>query len=104
MQANGMMEQKLAAIVQMNKDQWEAIGGYTGNWVPLTVMGGGNGGGSGFNGAQSMLELMTVQNANKLGLDMSVQGGNKGQLAPVVAAPVAHKPKPKAAPVPAVVK
>lgn len=71
MQANGALEQKLAAAVQMNKDQWDAIASYQGNWVPSTVMGGSSGGS---NGAQNLIDMLSVQTARKLSLDMEVPG------------------------------
>lgn len=70
MQANGALEQKLAAYVEVNKLYASAISTYTGNWVPTTVMGGN---GSQVNGAQSLIELLSAKTARDLSLDLSVK-------------------------------
>lgn len=75
--ADGALTQKLAAIVEMNRDAWTAIGNYKGNWQPQVVMGGvGNGGKDGTNvsGVQQMLGLITTKFAHDLALDFSVKG------------------------------
>lgn len=71
MQANGALEQKLAAYVAVNAKYAEAIGKYTGAWVPTTVMG-GNGNGT-TNGAQTLIELLSVKTARDLNLDMGIK-------------------------------
>lgn len=70
MQANGALEQKLAAIIQMNKDQWQAISTYKGSWVPGVVM--GNSAGTG-NGANALVEMLTAKTAKQLSLDMKTE-------------------------------
>lgn len=70
MQANGALEPKLAAIVQMNKDQWNAIASYKGNWVPGVIM--GNTGGKD-NGANALVEMLTAKTAKQLSLDMKTE-------------------------------
>lgn len=69
MQANGALEQKLAAAVEINKNYATAIGEYQGNWVPATVMGSGGGN---VNGAAALVELLTAKTARELSLDMKV--------------------------------
>jgi len=72
MQANGALEQKIAAIVEINKAYAEAIKGYTGNWVPTVVMGEGNG--KSASGASDLVNLLTVKTAKDLALDLGVEG------------------------------
>lgn len=71
MQANGALEQKLAAYVEVNKAYADAISKYQGAWVPTTMIGGsGNGG---HNGAQNLIDMLNVKTAKDLALDMSVR-------------------------------
>lgn len=70
MQANGALEQKLAAYVKVNEAYATAISEYTGNWVPTTVM--GNSSGNATNGAQALVEMLTAKTARDLNLDMKV--------------------------------
>lgn len=69
MQANGALEQKLAAYVKVNEAYAKAIAEYQGNWVPSTVMGNGTGTG---NGANQLIELLTAKTARDLNLDVKV--------------------------------
>ena len=71
MSADGALDQKLVALVEINKAYAGAIAQYTGNWVPTVV--GGNGSTSG-NGAMNLVELLTAKTAKDLALDMSMQG------------------------------
>lgn len=73
MQANGALEQKLAALVEINKAYADAIQNYKGNWVPGVVMGGSSEKSIAGSGAQEMIQLLTIKAAKDLGLDMSVQ-------------------------------
>lgn len=72
MQANGALEQKLEAIVEINKNYAAAIQGYTGNWVPSVVMGDGNS--KSASGASDLVNLLTAKTAKDLALDLSVAG------------------------------
>ena len=72
MQANGALEQKLAAIVEINKNYADAIKGYTGNWVPSVVMGDGNS--KSASGASDLVNLLTAKTAKDLALDLGVEG------------------------------
>jgi hypothetical protein len=72
MQANGALEQKLDAYIKVNKVYAEAIQNYKGNWVPTTVMGSSSGN-SNANGAQAMIDLLTVKTARDLDLDMEMK-------------------------------
>lgn len=71
MQADGALDPKLKAYIEVNAKYAEAIAKYQGDWVPKVVM--GNSGGKG-NGAQDMIDLLSVKTAKELGLDMSVAG------------------------------
>lgn len=70
MQANGALEQKLAAYVEVNKNYAEAIAAYQGAWVPTTVMGGGT---NSTNGAQDMINMLAAKTARELALDITVK-------------------------------
>jgi regulator of protease activity HflC (stomatin/prohibitin superfamily) len=72
MSADGALDPKLKAYIEVNAKYAEAIANYKGNWVPGVVMGGNAGGKS--NGAQDMIDLLSVKTAKELGLDMSVAG------------------------------
>lgn len=73
MAADGALDPKLKAYIEVNKAYATAIAQYQGNWVPGVVM--GNEGAKGASsGAQSMIDLFTVKTAKELNLDMSVTG------------------------------
>jgi len=69
MQANGALEQKLAAYIEVNKSYADAIANYKGAWVPQTLMGNSTGNS---NGAQNMIDMLAVKTARELNLDMKV--------------------------------
>ena len=69
MQANGALEIKINAYVEVQKAWATALGSYSGAIVPTTVMGGGMAGGA--NGATAFMQLMSAKAANDLGLDLS---------------------------------
>lgn len=77
--ADGALQQKLAAYVEVQKAYASAIGTYKGNWVPTTVMGGGPAGNSTASngGAQGLIDLLTAKSARDLTLDMSVPSGQQ---------------------------
>jgi uncharacterized membrane protein YqiK len=75
MQADGALNEKLEALVQMNKDMWTAIGASQHPWVPSTVMGTGNGG-NGVSELTQLNNLMTLQLSRQLGVDVTPKGGN----------------------------
>ena len=72
MQADGALDPKLKAYIEVNAKYAEAIANYKGDWVPKVVM--GQSAGSKGNGAQDMIDLLSVKTAKELGLDMSVSG------------------------------
>lgn len=71
MAADGALQQKLAAYIEVNKNYATAISTYTGSWVPSIVMG-GSGSLNNTNGAQTLIDLLTAETAKKLSLDLSV--------------------------------
>ena len=71
MGADGALDKKLEAYVQIQKAYAAAIENYRGNWVPSYVTGGSAVAGS---GAQQMIDLLSVKAAKDLGLDMAIQG------------------------------
>ena len=73
MQANGALDQRLAAWVEVNKAYADAIKGYTGRWVPEVMMS-GNGAGnspSGGNPAMDMFQLVGLKTARDIGLQIA---------------------------------
>jgi hypothetical protein len=70
MTADGALEQKLKAYVEVNSWYADAIKNYGGNWVPTTVMGASAGG---TNGAAALIDLFTAKTARDLQLDMSIK-------------------------------
>lgn len=75
LEADGALEQKLAAYKAVSGYYAEAIRDYKGDWVPKTVLGGSSGTGGAMNGAQALIDLLTVKTAKDLSLDMSVPQG-----------------------------
>lgn len=72
MNADGALDTKLAAYVEVSKAYAEAMGNYQGAWVPSVVMGNSAAGG---NGAAALVEMLTAKTARELGIDMSVTKG-----------------------------
>ena len=70
MEADGALEKKLAALVDINKMWSEAVKGYQGQWVPTVMMGSNQAQAGG--GAMSLVDLLTAKTAMDLGLDMKV--------------------------------
>ncbi len=73
MEADGALDKKLQAYMEVNKLYAGAIQNYKGSWVPNIVMGGGNGMQTAGSGAQELINLLTVKTAQDLGLDMSIR-------------------------------
>lgn len=70
MAADGALDPKLKAYIEVNAKYADAISNYKGNWVPGVVMGGAGGKS---NGAQDMIDLLSVKTAKELGLDMTMK-------------------------------
>lgn len=65
--ADGALTQKLEAWLEAQKHYAQAMGAYTGNWVPMY-----SSGGSGVqNGAIQFMDLLTAKTAKDLALDLS---------------------------------
>ena len=75
MEADGALDKKLEAFVEVNKWYADAIKGYGGQWVPSVVMGSGTGGSStSASGAQQLIDMLTARTAKDLALDLGVKG------------------------------
>ena len=72
MAANGALDTKLEAYVQIQKAYAEAIASYKGNWVPSIIYGNGSNATAG-SGAQQMIDLLAAKTAKDLAIDLSVQ-------------------------------
>lgn len=75
MEADGALEKKLAAFIEVNKAYAQAIGQHQGAWVPSVVM--GQGPGVQANGAQALIDLFTAKTAKDLSLDLSTTKAQK---------------------------
>lgn len=74
MAADGALDQKLAALVEINKAYAEAIQNYKGNWVPSVVTGGGGSSTVAGGGAQELIEMLKVRVAQELAVDANATG------------------------------
>lgn len=78
MEADGALQIKLDALVEINKAYATAIQGYQGDWVPDVVYGGNDGSfKSAGAGANQLIDLLTAKTAKDLGVDLSVYGAAK---------------------------
>jgi len=71
MEADGALEKKLAAFVEVQKAYAQAIGQHQGSWVPQVVMSAPQGGAAQGNGAQALIDLFTAKTAKDLSLDLT---------------------------------
>lgn len=74
MNADGALDKKLEAWLEAQRVWAKAASEYSGNWVPQVSMGGASGGTA--NGAQDLMDLLTVKTARDLSLEMSVPAGS----------------------------
>ncbi len=75
MEANGALDTKLQAYIEVNKAYASAIeNAAPGAWSPQVVMG-GNGSNTGGN-ATALVDMLAAKTARELGIDMSVTKGN----------------------------
>jgi regulator of protease activity HflC (stomatin/prohibitin superfamily) len=72
MQADGALEKKLEAWIQVNGFYAEAIKDHPGNWVPTIQMGSGGLGGGG--NAADLIQLFTAKTAKDLSLSLALPG------------------------------
>ena len=77
MSADGALDKKLSAYVEVNKFYADAIKGYQGNWVPNVMMGGSGSHGTTGSGATELIQLLNAKTAMDLGLNMNVSGTEK---------------------------
>lgn len=78
MAADGALDKKLEAWVQINQAYATAMKDYKGQWVPSVIMA-GHGGASGQgvpSGAQAMIDFLTVKTAKDLAVDMRFMGAD----------------------------
>lgn len=73
MQADGALEPKLAALVEINKAYAAAIQGYSGSWVPSVVMGGGGNSQVAGGGAMELMNLLMAKTARDLAVDVQAR-------------------------------
>lgn len=74
MEADGQLDKRLAATVEINKMYADAIkSAQPGAWVPVVQMAGRGEGGN--NSAQALIDLMTSRAAKEVGVDLSVRQG-----------------------------
>jgi hypothetical protein len=75
MEADGALQLKLEAWIKAQEFYADAVGSYTGNWVPQVVMAGGAGGSgtTSGGGANELIELLKVKTAKDLQLDLSMR-------------------------------
>ena len=72
-QADGALKEKLSAWVAVNSKYADSIANYKGDWVSRVSMGGrGGNAASGQNGAQDMIDLLSIKTAKDLALDMKM--------------------------------
>lgn len=75
MEADGALEKKLQALIEINRLYAQAVEKYQGNWVPSLVMGGASSGSSApGSGALTLVDLLTAKTARELGVDLGVAG------------------------------
>lgn len=71
-QADGALRQKLEAYVEVNANYASAIANYKGDWVSRINMASSGSSTSGQNGAQTMINLLSMKAAKDLALDMEM--------------------------------
>lgn len=75
--ADGALEAKLRAYVEVNAHYATALKEYKGSWMPQIVFGGNNDGQTGVSSVQDLMNMLTVKTAKELALDMSLTKGSK---------------------------
>jgi len=76
MNADGALDKKLEAYVEVQKNWAEAFSKFGGQMVPGVVMGGSASGSSAAGNAQGLVELLTAKTARDLGMNLEVAGQN----------------------------
>ena len=75
MTADGALDKKIAAYIEVNKNYASAISNYQGNWVPSVMMGTGDSksSGGGYNGANALINMLNAKTASDLALDLGMK-------------------------------
>lgn len=76
MNADGALQSKLNAWVEVQKAYASAIQGYQGNWVPLYINAGATDKTAG-SGAMQLVDLLTAKSAKELAVDLTTTGRDK---------------------------
>jgi regulator of protease activity HflC (stomatin/prohibitin superfamily) len=71
LEADGALQQKLDAYVEVSRYYADAIKNYSGNWVPTVTMGETDGLAGG--GAEQLINMLSVKTAKELALDMDIK-------------------------------
>lgn len=71
MEADGALEKKLAAYVEVQKAYALAVGEHKGQWVPTVIMGSSGTAPGQVSSAQTLIDLFTIRAAKDLGLDLT---------------------------------
>ncbi len=77
MDADGALEKKLNALIEINGRYATAISSYQGNWVPYYVSGSASSGKGTGNGAFELVDLLTAKTAKELAIDLGASGMTK---------------------------
>lgn len=75
MEADGALDAKLQAWVKSQEVWAKSVATYQGQWVPSVVMGKSDQ--QSGNGAQAMVDMLTIKTAKDLGLDMRISGASQ---------------------------
>ncbi|MEM6633190.1 MAG: SPFH domain-containing protein [Bacteroidota bacterium] len=73
MQADGALDKKLQAWINVNQRYAEAIQNYQGDWVPQVNMAGGGGQNAGAGSSVDLINLLMAKTAKDLALDLQVK-------------------------------
>lgn len=78
LEADGALEQKLQAMIQMNKDAWSEAGKQ--QWVPNIMFGSVGNAAAGSNPAMDMMRMLSIKAAQDLQVDMTMKPGAQQKL------------------------
>jgi regulator of protease activity HflC (stomatin/prohibitin superfamily) len=76
MEADGALDKKIAAVIEINKLYAQAIEKHDGSWTPNIVMG-GNGSFAPGGAAMPLVDLLTARTAQQMGIDLTLEGAGK---------------------------
>lgn len=78
-QADGALDRKLKAIIEIQRNWAAAVQNSGQPWVPRIVIGGNGKGGGSVSGAQDLIDLLVGKTANDLSLNLSIPKGGIGR-------------------------